>query len=440
MAEPRIYEFRCPVHGFIELDDWEREIVQQPAFQRLRRIRQLAWTEYVYPGAVHTRFEHSLGVMHVATMLFDAIVKRRKDVLRSELNFNDDGIGRIRRLVRLAALLHDVGHAPFSHVGEELMPVQKDGKKFKHEHYSAALIRHKLQDVIENHPTCKNNYGFKADDVAALIEGSSTASTFWREIISGQMDADRMDYLLRDSLHSGVSYGRFDLHRLLSTVDIALDADAAAPRLAISSGGWHTAEALVLARYFMFTQVYFHKTRVAYDLHFKHALETLLPDGQFPPPIDAGLDDFIRWDDWKVVGMLSDGKGGDHGARLRDRNHFRSVYQTAESPDLDDLKRLDAVRSALGDLVVDEGHAEKSWYKTGATDIPVVNDSSPTQAQPLSKYSKIVLNLPSSNQVLLYSTPENASTARSKASDVLAASLSKTTHASGDPAQPVMPQ
>jgi uncharacterized protein len=116
LADPhRTYEIRCPVHGFIEVSDWEREIIAQPAFQRLRRIRQLAWTDQVYPGAVHTRFEHSLGVMHTATLLYDSIVKRSRPTLERELAYNEDGLRRHRALVRLAALLHDVGHAPFSH-------------------------------------------------------------------------------------------------------------------------------------------------------------------------------------------------------------------------------------------------------------------------------------------------------------------------------------
>ena len=118
----QIYELRCPVHGFIALNAWEREIVDSKVFQRLRRIRQLAWTDQVYPGAMHNRFEHSLGVMHVASMLFGAVVRNSRQILVSDLGYNEAGFERDRQLVRLAALLHDIGHSPFSHASDGSSP------------------------------------------------------------------------------------------------------------------------------------------------------------------------------------------------------------------------------------------------------------------------------------------------------------------------------
>lgn len=216
------YEFRCPIHGFIVLNDWERAIISEPAFQRLRRIRQLAWTDRVYPGAMHTRFEHSLGVMHTATLMYDTIRERSREILESEFMYNSAGLDRDRQLVRLAALLHDVGHGPFSHASEDLLPPSEVAEaRYTHEQYSAAIVRLQLRDVIDNHPHNNANYGFKADDVASLLEGSSKArqALFWRDLIDGQLDADRMDYLLRDSYHVGVQYGQFDLNRLIQTIE-----------------------------------------------------------------------------------------------------------------------------------------------------------------------------------------------------------------------------
>ena len=111
----RQIEIRCPVHGVITVRDWERRIISHHAFQRLRRIRQLAWTDQVYPGAMHTRFEHSLGVMHVADAMFESLARTSRDYLRNILQFNDGSIERERLLVRLTALLNDLSHEPFSH-------------------------------------------------------------------------------------------------------------------------------------------------------------------------------------------------------------------------------------------------------------------------------------------------------------------------------------
>jgi HD superfamily phosphohydrolase len=417
------YEIRCPVHGFIRLSGWEMGIVAQPAFQRLRRIRQLAWTDEIYPGAMHTRFEHSLGVMHTATLLYDAIVRNSQEVLESELAYDEAGFKRYRQLVRLAALLHDVGHGPFSHAAEDLFPVdEKSKRQYRHEDYSAAIIRTCLRNAIEDHPA-SNNYGFDADDVAALIEGTAGAKQgiFWRDLISGQMDADRMDYLLRDSHHSGVGYGRFDLYRVISTIQAIPGTNSRPPRLGISEGGWHAAEALVLARYLMFTQVYFHKTRVAFDVHLRGALKDLLPNGMFPKPDEKGLSEFLKWDDWRVLGCLADGAGGEHGHRLACREHYRKVYATNEVCTDEQVTELEKVKAALGGMVAAEESANKSWYKTGQTDIAVISETRANKVAPLSEYSSVIANMKSNNQTLLYARPEDAE----KAKQVVEATVGK---------------
>jgi len=408
MDTHRIYEIRCPVHGFIRLNDWEWTVISHPAFQRLRRIRQLAWTEYVYPGAMHTRFEHSLGVMHTATELYDAIKRNSGDVLKADLAYNDAGLNRDSQLVRFAALLHDVGHSPFSHGSEDLFPQQDNGGKFRHEQYSAAVVRSELREAIEKH-ALNANYGFKADDVASLIEGSASAkqAVFWRDLIDGQMDADRMDYLLRDSVHIGVQYGKFDLNRLVTTIRAIPSPGGHPPQIGISKGGVHAAEALVLARYFMFTQVYFHKTRVAYDVHLRGAMRELLPGGHFPRPIAGELKNFLDWDDWRVLGLLAAGKGGEHGHRLSSRHHYRRVFDTPEISTEADLELAEAIKKKLGALLAAEELASKSWYKTGRPDIPVVDDDNPKAVLPLSKYSNVVANLKANNQVFLYVKPED---------------------------------
>jgi HD superfamily phosphohydrolase len=410
----RTYEFRCPLHGFVTLTDWERQIISQPAYQRLRRIRQLGWTDYVYPGAMHTRFEHSLGVMHVATAMYDSIVNSSRTILEDQLTFDEAGLNRDRILVRLTALLHDLGHTPFSHAGEELFPaVDGEDRRYTHEEYSAAVIREKLRDAIESHPS-NDNYKIRADDIANLLEGSTETqrSIVWRDLVTGQMDADRIDYLLRDSHHVGVHYGRFDWRRLIGCLVLIRSDEGRGYRLGVTEGGMHAAESLVLARYFMFTQVYFHKTRVAYDHHLHKVLGEFLPGGCFPRPTGADLDEFLKWDDWRVLGKLADGEGGEHGQRLSERDHFREIYHTPETPKKADLSRFERICEALGDRVQVVVPAEKSWYKVDETDIPIQSDNPGGRIVPLSKLSSVVAGLRPIRKQMVFCSPADQAEAR----------------------------
>lgn len=421
----KIYEIRDPIHGFVSINEWEREIINHPVFQRMRRIKQLGFTEMVYPGGVHSRFEHSLGVMHVATKMFDHLARRNEDFLKSELNYTKEGLERDRILIRLAALLHDVGHSPFSHVGEELMPTNPDtGKPYKHEDYTAAIIVHLLSDVIENHQL-NQNYKIQAREIADFLSGFPTAgrTLLWRELISGQIDADRADYLLRDSHHIGVSYGRYDLHRLIVTLTIGIDRETDSPLIAVEEGGIHAVEALILARYMMFTQVYFHHTRRAYDHHLGAAIKVLLFEEQkncgsdytgffLPPTTKENLEDFLKWDDWVVMGEIKEGRGGEHGRILQERYHHRLVFETSEIPSQDDLDRFEKVKATLENKMgipfiwglsdsnrllsmtdycfVDE--AKNSWYKFERDDVKIWNEKR-DKLIPLSYLSSVVRGL-----------------------------------------------
>ncbi len=421
-----LIEIRDPIHGFIELDDWERLIVDHPYFQRLRRIRQLGLTDMLYPGAMHTRFEHSLGVMHVATRMFDAIVRRRSDFLKEKYHFTDGGFERDRRIVRIAALLHDVGHAPFSHASEtDLMPRDGEGRRYKHENYSAAIVSGLMKDVIERH-SLNQNHEIEAHDVADFLEGKSSVGRrlFWRNLVDGQLDADRADYLLRDSRHIGVAYGQYDLERLLTTLTAIEDPETGSPALAVEEGGLHAAEGLIIARYMMFTQVYFHHTRRAYDHHLVEAMRLLLAESQgvFPPPIDKqSLKEYLKWDDWYVFGRLTAGDGGANGAIILNRRHDRRVYETPEYLEREDLQQLDAVREALDDKASFEDRPQKSWYALGSTDIPIVGKIEREQevVARLSERSTVVGGLKAVNQRRIYSTLERQEECRKIIAQVL---------------------
>lgn len=416
----KLFEIRDPIHGFIQINDWEREIINDPIFQRLRRIKQLAFTDMVYPGACHSRFEHSLGVLHIATKMYDAIVAKEEDFLRNELAYEKGGLERDRVLLRLSCLLHDIGHSPFSHVGEDLMVSnsQAQGEPYKHEDYSAAIVRFLLKDTIEKH-RLNENWHIKAEEVAQFIEGNVTLpgrALLWRSILSSQLDADRADYLLRDSHHCGVAYGQYDLNRLLVTLAIGRT-DTGSPILAIEEGGIHATEALILARYQMFTQVYFQHTRRAYDHHVTDMVKDLLTKVQlsdsriehkdkFPPPTtieDVGK--YVSWDDWRVMGLVASGEAGLTGEIIKNRRHYRAVHQTGESPSFADLELFERVAKELDEAEIPgfSDNAEKSWYKIGQEDILVCEeDSVVKKVVPLSNRSGIVKGLSPVRQQRVY--------------------------------------
>jgi HD superfamily phosphohydrolase len=377
------FEIRDPIYGFITLNEWEREIINHPVFQRLRRIRQLSLTDMVYPGATHTRFEHSLGVMHLATLMYDAIISNEdnKKILEERLSYNEIGLKKDRQLVRLSSLLHDVGHAPFSHASEEIMPINgQTGKQHKHEDYTTAMIKGPLKSTIENHQINRNNFGITAEEVAGLIEGNTKIledRIFWKVIISSQLDADRGDYLLRDSHHIGVKYGVYDHSRLINTLALGVEPESEEVVLGVDEGGWHVAEAVVIARYQLFTQVYFHKTRRAYDYHLKEAMKTVLNDGKLPSPA------------------------------ILNREHVKLVHSTPETPnELDEIKK-ENVKKKLDEngIWYYEDKAENLWYKLNGDDednkeIMIINGRD-RKARPLSKSSTIVSNMESVKQKLV---------------------------------------
>ncbi len=421
------YEIRDPIYGFISFNDWEKQIINHPAFQRLRRIKQLALTEMVYPGVTHTRFEHSLGVMHFATMMYDSIVKNNLNLLKDSLSYDDTGLNTDRQLIRLAALLHDVGHSPFSHASEELMPANPQKKRpFKHEEYTTAIIMDLLKETIEDHPINKTNYRIEAEEVAALIEGNPEIlgdRLFWKVLISSQLDADRGDYLLRDSYHAGVKYGVYDHSRLINTLALGIDPESNEVVLGVSKDGWHVAESMVIARYLMFTQVYFHKTRRAFDYHLKSALQTVLDGGKYPDPSSSSLESFIELDDYMMWDRVRSLRRDDpHCSAIMNRDHVREVYSTAEVPSPEDEADLQAKKLLLEQAEVKffEDRSEKLWYalndsKNGDKEIMVIALASEGSARPLSSYSSIVKNIGDVKQIRIYVWPQD----RAKAEEAL---------------------
>jgi uncharacterized protein len=412
---------RDPIHGFVKLTPWEQDVVDHCVFQRLRHVRQLALTDMVYPGACHTRFEHSLGVMQVATMMFDQLRPQLEEV---DPKFTKDELDKARVIVRLSALLHDVGHCPFSHAGEEIMPTNpRKGKKYKHEDYSSALIGNLLRDIIDNHPA--NELKISTDEICNFLQNDGSLPhqlLFWRPLITGQMDADRADYLLRDSHHAGVAYGQYDINRLVATLRVVRDRETEGLMIGVENGGVQAVEGLILARYMMFVQVYFHHTRRAYDHHVSRVLSYLLAQeygdrygekGTFPPPraaegqsAEQNLKEYLRWTDPRVWQAIHNGVAGMDGERINTRHHDRRVHETSLFPSTRELDRFyEVVLPKVQPLGGYVDKADNSWYKFDkSADIRVATtdrgiDTAPV---PLSERSSLVRALEEVTQRRVY--------------------------------------
>lgn len=285
------HEFRDPIHTFIRVSSDERRVIDSRPFQRLRHIHQLALTFLVYPGATHRRFEHSLGVMDLAGRIFDVIIRQPRHPDVQHLFPSEKELDYWRTVVRMGALCHDLGHIPFSHGAERVLPTGTH-----HEQLSVDVILSdemraiwsSMKPPLEPKDVAKVAVGLKD------WPGDPNEFTPWdellTEIVTGNaFGADRADYLLRDSLHAGVVYGHFDHHRLIDTLRVLPAPGTGRPTIGIERGGMHAAEGLQLARYFMFEQLYFHKVRRALDLHLREFLQATLPGGVYPIDVEQHL-------------------------------------------------------------------------------------------------------------------------------------------------------
>jgi uncharacterized protein len=326
------YEIRDPIHGTIVIDDVERCVVDHPWVQRLRHIRQLGFVNLVYPGAVHDRFQHSLGVMHLAGERFNR--------LRSGFSAVDGAdLDHAWRVARFAGLLHDVGHPPFSHTAEVLLPrieamrlpddwyrpgLRPSGRQATHEDCSLAIIQGLVgAGVLED--------GL-ARDVAAVLSPAirrgprlarlGSLVSCLRYLVSGELDSDRCDYLLRDSHFAGVTYGIYDLDRLRACEMVLPGPDG--PEIGLDLHGVHALEGLLLARYHMFHQLYFHKTPPA----FEYYLEQALAEGEITLAIGC-IGDLVEMRDDSVHARLHEARarGGVWSRRILDREPAKLVLR-----------------------------------------------------------------------------------------------------------------
>lgn len=329
---------RCPVHGFIHFSKAERQVIDHWTFQRLRQIHQLAMTYLVYPGAMHSRFEHSLGVMELTTRAFDSVISKKRERVVEELKavpeFSEDTLERARQTVRLMALLHDIGHPAFSHAAENTIPGGD------HEKLSIHIIRSIVGSDLDR-------WFFRGiSAVLARMMEKAEDLTFLRQFVASQMDMDRTDYLRRDSLHCGVSYGVFDSQRLIESLTVVENPDSDRLQLAISRGGEHAFEALILARYQMNTQVYLHRIRRIYDYYLTEYMKLWAPGNH------DTFDRVLEHDDATITTELrKDAKGTSDRAkwacRIINRQHHRCILDSGDYADQQRLKVIKRVQNKL---------------------------------------------------------------------------------------------
>jgi HD superfamily phosphohydrolase len=362
----RIY--RDPVHNIIRLRTNTDEgrlmmrLIDAPEFQRLRRIKQLGLGLYTYQGAEHSRFTHSLGAFHLMTRVLDRLSERYAIA-------EDD-----RAAARAAALLHDVGHGSFSHVMEKVLG-------FHHESWTVKVV---LSEDTEIGRLLSSYSPRLATDVAAIIEGTFQPAAL-AQLVSSQLDVDRMDYLLRDSLMTGAKYGIYDLEWIINALAIDEEGD----RIYVAARGLYAVEEYLQARYYMFRQVYFHRSLRSAEAVlrsiFRRALQLLeageavwyAPDTAFEKALrqkSLTLADHLEMDDSDVIFHVkqwqrsADPILGDLSRRFVGRRLFKAIDLDMPAAD-----RADFLSKAR--VCVERAGFNPDYYfiEDRASDVPYYN-------------------------------------------------------------------
>lgn len=322
-------EIRDSIHGAILIEPHELKILDSPYFQRLRQIKQMGFSENSFPSASHNRYVHSLGALNAVSQAFERIFlapSSKKNLLSS---LGSEHFQRWRAAVRLAALLHDIGHGPLSHTTEFAMPALRElklpeilikargsQKKATHEDYTLKMILDSgLTALIEK---AGHSLGFTPLHVASLIDPAlEIQDQFFRatcdgveidfhpilrQLISSELDSDRMDYLRRDSLHAGVSYGQFDYHWLISNLTYHIHEKCC--YLALQHRALYTFEDFLISRFHMFLMVYFHHKSVVYD----EMLAQYLSSAECSYKLPSDIEDYCQYTDTHLTSHLAQSK------------------------------------------------------------------------------------------------------------------------------------
>jgi HD superfamily phosphohydrolase len=346
---------RDPIHDYIELDELALALIETPEIQRLRRIRQLGFSNLVYPGANHTRFEHSLGTYHLAKHLVKYVDERQRGELLA------------------ASLLHDIGHGPFSHATEKLI-VRYTRKS--HDNVEGLLRKGVISDVLKD-------FSLSPSNIAGYIKGK----TYPGQIINSEIDVDRMDYLVRDAHYTGVAFGLIDHVRLIHELGFNEN------KLVLNPGGLQAAESLLVSRFLMHPTVYFHHVSRIAESMCAHAAEYMIESG-LSPELFQRMDDVVFMIEMKNAG----GYATDIAKRLDERKLYkRALYTGFDSIGIDVVKLRNNIKRVENEI------AESSGIDPGnvLVDIPEMPEIAEMKACvlingkmiPLDKVSSLVATL-----------------------------------------------
>ena len=382
-------ELRDPIHGAIAVEAHEIPIIDHPFVQRLRNIKQLGFSELSFPGASHNRYNHSIGAVAVATKAFSSIFRK--------WDFPQEYHDRFLAAVRIAALLHDVGHPPLSHATEFAMPPLADlaipchGKRVErrratHEDYTIKIVTDSslstvLADAVPGlsprHVAALIDIDLPLDDDFFHFEGIDYRPLL-SQIVSSELDVDRMDYLLRDSYFAGVHYGKFDLPWLISNLGCHIEGNRA--YLALHHRAIYAVDHFLIARYHMFLMIYFHHRAVVYEEMLKRFFEEGGDDYQIPSDIET----YARVDDYHLYHHLRSSRNG-WARRIVERRPFKVFMEVhgrrSERAEID-YERIVAILEARGIpsiLTSSSGILSKYYNRESASKAPpiYVLDESP---------------------------------------------------------------
>ena len=353
--DKKIYD---SLHGFVRFGTSLRSVIDSVPFQRLHYIHQLGISYLVYPGATHTRFEHSLGVMELATRIFHNLCKSvRPDVFALVPRKGSAEYHYWRKVLRMAALCHDIGHLPFSHVAEKELLGDKGHESITYQLIHSRYLKEIFKPLQEEFAQIFPDRDF-IEDISKIALGEKKYEQItqkklssWEkvvsEIITGDFfGADRIDYLLRDSKSTGVAYGVFDYEQLIEMLRIlpCPEKGIEALSLGINENGLESCEALLLARHFMNKRIYQYSSVKAYNFHLKRFLQLFFED------IDLScLDTYLSYNDADIISALGIAakdpkrKGNLEAQRIMQRKHrFKALALNQEIPEeelLDQCKK-----------------------------------------------------------------------------------------------------